>query len=476
MEQTVTRFIDLASDILLAIYLNLDVEDVLSLKQSCRVLHTIGSLDYLWHKLIRTCDLPLDVPLGVDSLTLSGQELQAIVVNALKLDHKWRKPDACIQRAIPIIRSNTSYVDHIYLLPGGRWLVTVTLVGRRTDLTLWYLDNATSPRSIKTVPIHGRVRSCRAYYQPALHKFTIAAAQGTQSIEVYHMLLENLAVVSIESESLVFHCADELSSLGQIDELRIFEDTLGATFLKFAQDTSAVHIYLRNLVTGAAATLGPYQEGDEKPYLFELFRNQYALADFSEQTVSFYDIPPPIISPTLDSESPANSEPNSNHLSEGLLSTRCRLLHNESAYYMISSGSIEHDIPILNIMLLDWPQHNGILERFSPPNHQTRFSGCPTIASQVVSNRGRRLDEVQLGATGRRAVWVDIGDATTLKKWTASRYCRGEELSAGTTVLVPPASGLPFSLEVIRRIAFDEVTCRLCVSLHTGELYLCEFL
>ncbi|KAH7908451.1 hypothetical protein BJ138DRAFT_1012786 [Hygrophoropsis aurantiaca] len=475
------RFVDLPADLLLVFFLELDVEDVLSLKQSCRVLYTLGSLDYLWHNLTRRCNLPLDIPLGTDSSTLSGQELQAIVVKALKLDHNWRKPDACIQRAVPIIRSDSAFIDDMHLLPGGKWLITaqltINLVGRRTDLTLWCLDDITSPRAIKVVPIHGRVRSCRAYYQPALHKFTIAAAlakDGSESIEVYHIMLENPAVVLIQSESLTFHRADEFAFLGNIDELRIFEDMLGATFLKHAQDTTqTVHVYLRNLVTGAAATFRPYQGGYEKPY-FELFRDQYALArrDFSIQTVSFYDIPSYIMS--ANSEPPANPDPN--HMSEGLLSTRCSLPHEESVYYMASSGSVEHGIPILNTMMFNWPPHNGIMDRFSPPNHETRFSGRPIIVSQEFPHRAQMLDQVQLGATGRRAVWIDYGDETILRKWSATRYRRGEGLSAGASVLMPPISGLPFDPKYIQRIAFDEVTCRLCASLPAGELFVCDFL
>ncbi|KAH7907709.1 hypothetical protein BJ138DRAFT_1069887 [Hygrophoropsis aurantiaca] len=468
------RFVDFPADLLLVFFLELDVEDVLSLKQSCRVLYyTIGSLDYLWHNLTRRCNLPLDIPPGIDSSALSGQELQAIVVKALKLDYDWRKPDTRIQRAVPIIRSDDSFIGDMHLLPGGKWLVTaqltVSLVERRTDLTLWCLDDITSPRAIQVVPIHGEVRSCRAYYQPAQHKFTIAAAlakDGSESIEVYHIFLENPAVVSMRSESLMF--------LGNIDAFRIFEDMLGATFLKDAPDTTqTIYVYLRNLVTGAAVTFGPYQggyEGYEKSH-FELFRDQYALArhDFYSHTVSFYDIPPYIIS--ANSEPPANPDPD--HISKGLLSARCSLSHDESIHPIAWSGSVEHGIPIFNTMTFMWLLYTGIIERFSPPNHGTRFSGPPTIVIHTFP-QAQMLDRVQFGATGRRAVWIDRGDAPVLRKWSAARYCRGEKLSAGVSVLMPLVSGLPFDPKDIRLIAFDEATCRLCVSLPSGKVFVCD--
>ncbi|KAH7904039.1 hypothetical protein BJ138DRAFT_1186932 [Hygrophoropsis aurantiaca] len=232
------RFIDLPADPLLAIFLNLDVEDISSLKQSCRVLYAVGSLDYLWHRLVRTCNLPLDIPLGADSATLSGQELQAIVVNALKLDHNWRKPDAYIQRAILIIPdANASPVDSMYLLPGGKWLITTQLIrscdySRHVDLTLWCLGDITGPRSIKTVPIYATATSCRAYYHSVQHEITIAVAlqEGdSEWIEVYHISLDDPAAVT-HSETLEFQPVGEFSSVFNIHNLRIYEDVLGATY------------------------------------------------------------------------------------------------------------------------------------------------------------------------------------------------------------------------------------------------------
>ncbi|KAH7908447.1 hypothetical protein BJ138DRAFT_1091229 [Hygrophoropsis aurantiaca] len=490
------RFVDLPTDLLLAFFLDLDVEDVLSLKQSCRVLYTIGSLDYLWHKLVRRCNLPLNISLGADSSTLSGQELQVIVVKALKLDHNWRNPDAHIQRAIPIMRWDKSYVNNMHLLPGGKWLVATQLTGGfsapHTNLSLWCLDDMTSPCIIKTVRIYGSATSCRAYYQPARHKFTIAVALGrdvSEWIEVYHISLDNPAAAT-HSESLVIPsvASDEpLRYLCNIDNLRICGDLLGATYHEIPdQDyihphqpvVETVHVYLRNLVTGATATFKAC-DGDwhQDRIAFELFRNQYALGyaarhDLSEQIISFYDIPPSIIPENLEPAPNSDSNPSF----EGILSSRCRPPHRGSFSYRASSGSLEHGIPILNTMLFSGSSREVIIDRFSPPDHETRFIGLPTIASQAFPHHGVMGDHKQLGATGRRAVWVDFGAAAILRKWTSSRRRRGEELSAGTSILMPPSSGLPFNSKDICRIAFDEATCRLCIGLLTGELYICDFL
>ncbi|KAH7907203.1 hypothetical protein BJ138DRAFT_1160678 [Hygrophoropsis aurantiaca] len=488
-EQKATQLTDLASDILLVIFLNLDVEDVLALTQSCRVLYAIGSLDYLWHKLVRTCNLPLDIPLGADSATLSGQELQAIVVKALKLDHNWRKPGACIERAIPTIPGDKTPMDSMHLLPGGKWLITTQLVRRYTHqlsrrglyaeivgLTLWCLGDISGPRSIKTIPIYASVTSCRAYYQSAQHKVIIAVAlqepeEDSEWFEVYHISLDDPAVVT-HSEALTFQ--HKFASVFNIDNLRIYEDVLGATFYHQIVDQDHIrhpetgYVYLRNLVTGAAASFELYDKQDGKP-CFELLRDQFALTwkHDSEEFVSFYDVPPSIISANL--ASPAESGPN--HMTEEILSARCRLSHCNAFSYRASSGSVEHGIPIFSTMTFDSPPHNILTEHFSPPNHETRFSDCPNIATHVFPHPTSMIRHLQLGVTGRRAVWVDSGAAVILKKWTSSRYCRGEELSAGTSELI-----LPFYPDDIHQMAFDEGTCRLCVSLCTGELYQCDFL
>jgi hypothetical protein len=58
--------------------------------QICRVLHAFGSTDYIWQQL--KIDLPLNIPPDVDINSLSGVELQQIVIDALRLEHNWRKP------------------------------------------------------------------------------------------------------------------------------------------------------------------------------------------------------------------------------------------------------------------------------------------------------------------------------------------------------------------------------------------------
>ncbi|KAH7906592.1 hypothetical protein BJ138DRAFT_1117429 [Hygrophoropsis aurantiaca] len=433
-----------------------------------------------------------DIPLGVDSLNLSGRQLQAIVVNALKLDHNWRKPDAYIQRAIPLINSgaNTSSVDCMHLLPGGKWLITTHCIyshsRQHAGLILWCLDDMTSPQSIITVPIHGDITSCQAHYQPAQHKFTIAVVlekDDSEWVEFYHISSDNPAVVT-HSESLVMPPAasdEPLPRLCNIDNFRIYGDMLGATYHQLADWQShpeTVNVYLRNLVTGATTTFKAC-EGDWHcdRIAFDLFGDQCALIwdkgrDFSSPVVSFYDIPPSIIS--------ANPEPTANgnldHMHEGILSGQCRLPHSGWFHSWSSSGSLEHGVHILNTMTFSGAPFGVIMDCFSPPDHETRLIGCPTIVSQMFPRHAALGNLRILGAMGRRAVWVDIEDGIIFKKWSASRYCRGEELSAGVSVLRLPTTMPPFDKQDIYWIAFDEATCRLCICFRTGEIYVCDFL
>ena len=84
---------------------------------------------------------------------------------------------------------------------------------------------------------------------------------------------------------------------------------------------------------------------------------------------------------------------------------------------------------------------------------------------------------VGIGATGRRAVWMENSLETT-----RSRLMKMElgETSDGTLeafrgVLLPSDPPLPFSMDACHMLAFDEATCRLCLGLWDGSLHVVDF-
>jgi hypothetical protein len=88
---------------------------------------------------------------------------------------------------------------------------------------------------------------------------------------------------------------------------------------------------------------------------------------------------------------------------------------------------------------------------------------------------GASAEIVCLGETGQRAVWLErrwASDEYTLMKAAFSPV--GDE-----PVIVQPLFArnlaLPFELHTCRSLAFEEATGRVCLALHTGELYILQF-
>lgn len=111
------------------------------------MLYTLGSSDYLWHKIVPTIRIPLEIPADVDPKSLSGAELQKIVIRAIRLERNWRKPTSRITRVTPILQeTNGVPIDKMRLLPGARWLVTAQrnrpLWRLSTTISLWCLEDA----------------------------------------------------------------------------------------------------------------------------------------------------------------------------------------------------------------------------------------------------------------------------------------------------------------------------------------------
>ncbi len=85
---------------------------------------------------------------------------------------------------------------------------------------------------------------------------------------------------------------------------------------------------------------------------------------------------------------------------------------------------------------------------------------------------------VGIGASGRRAVWMEHSLETTrsriMKLEVEKTESGGLELYHGE--LLPPDSPLPFSTDACHMFAFDEATCRLCLGLWDGSLYIVDFM
>lgn len=95
------------------------------------------------------------------------------------------------------------------------------------------------------------------------------------------------------------------------------------------------------------------------------------------------------------------------------------------------------------------------------------------VHSYHFSAQDASLSLPQIGATGRRAVWLEHNWEEQQKR--IMRYERSES-SESVSELISNYPDLPFVPNACSSLAFDEVSGRLCVSLMNGELYLLDFL
>lgn len=131
--------------------------------QTCRVLYALGSSDYLWHRIVPTIRIPLEIPADVDPNSLSGAEIQQIVIKAIKLERNWRKPTSRITRVTPVLQETRGVpIDEMRMLPGACWLVTAQrnrpLWRFSTTISLWSLEDVDAIHRSSQIEIAGTYR------------------------------------------------------------------------------------------------------------------------------------------------------------------------------------------------------------------------------------------------------------------------------------------------------------------------------
>ena len=146
----------------------------------------------MWHTLLFDWDIPLDIPgpLNTSLAALSSDLLRLAAVKSLKLDNRWRNPRREMRHAQRIISQNSSFVDGMRFLPGGRWLVTLQYEQTaRTHVILWSIAGVNDYSSIFKVTVVSRVRFLHAHHNHELEQITvgIAFARGTtEQVPVAH--------------------------------------------------------------------------------------------------------------------------------------------------------------------------------------------------------------------------------------------------------------------------------------------------
>ncbi|KAF9777499.1 hypothetical protein BJ322DRAFT_1015641, partial [Thelephora terrestris] len=474
-------------DVLLEVFLRCNVLDILSLKQTCRMLYALGSSDYLWHRIVPTIRIPLEIPADVDSNSLSGAELQRIVIKAIRLEHNWRKPTSRITRMTPVLQEPGGVpIDEMRLLPGARWLVTAQrnrpLWRLSTTISLWCLEDVDAIYRSAQMEITGTYRDLAIVSHPDCSWVSLAIGMcigDHEVIQVHKLPMLGRLDFTHVPQSPIKSIPRPRDLPGVIHEVSIHGDIVAASFV-VADDALNHHhqLLLINYATGVQQMVDPKFVERFTNFSIRLAHGQIILVGILNQSFAMriYGLPDTIF--------PGNTTcPESQGEGLGPIAFSFNVIPTPSLSLPDFAISDSINIPRfgrcsrLSMVSFDVRGSHiggGNLVHFCTEN--LNGGGQPPSQPQVIEPRkfvvpgSTSIEFVKIGTRGHRAVWLE-------HDWESQRF-RLMKLSApvaSSGVLLPPDPELPFSPRECQSLAFDEVTGRVCLGLYTGSLYILDF-
>ncbi|KAH0585122.1 hypothetical protein H2248_008381 [Termitomyces sp. 'cryptogamus'] len=242
-------FLKLPVDIILKIISLLSIEDILSLKQTCRVLHALGCLDVVWHQI--TVDIPLDLPFNKDIKTLTSSEIQAIVIKALRLEHNWcgypGRPRQLLQIQRDVI---VHQMQHLR----SQWLVTLTRSQLAFQLSIISMKD----------DFCYRIADCHAAAMSFFAVLQSESAGMIVTIEYDGMQTEHLNIYSFTlphkqgdcCSTRLIHSIVRHTSEGTFSDIQICGDIVVASIARFMDLISppSYELFFINIVTNVRWT------------------------------------------------------------------------------------------------------------------------------------------------------------------------------------------------------------------------------
>ncbi|EJF64937.1 hypothetical protein DICSQDRAFT_80777 [Dichomitus squalens LYAD-421 SS1] len=509
-------FIHLPEDVWLDVFRYLEVQDVLTLRKTCRTLHILGGNDYVWHRLIAEFPLPIDVPFDTRPTALPADELQRLAIKAIRLDANWRSPKTRVKRTRALLNDKSGqYVDHMQFLPGGKWLWTAQRTLKReatyTRMNLWSLDDVDNARRVWSAEVSGIYRSCTVVQTGEddfatlvagvcdqrevieIHKISLEDSPTNFQYGLYHPnypLYQPPAPVKSRQLQVVPHPrAPHLRPI--ISEIAGHGGVLIVTV--FALDTGggagSLQIMFVNPETGATKWIDP---SFAQPFSFLWVRvwgeYLFLIGQVDEDfVVRAYRMPQPF--PGSPSRTPRASPPRTTTpLQEA----------EEDEYAYTDLGPVvaqfvgptpmavpRHHIPHVSFAVAE-PSLSAIMFYHSSQPHRAQLlrfsfdvSGEGVTLSDMSSKDFHIGDEsspqlAQVGALGFRAVWLEHNWETQQNRVMKLAF-DPHTGAAKVGMLIPPDPELPFTPNMCHSLAFDEVTGRLCLAMYDGNVYLLDF-
>lgn len=229
-------------------------------QQTCRVLHEFTLNDYVWHRLADESDLPLDIEPYVDRKNLPGRTLKAIITNALRVDHNWRRPNSRINK-LTRLDSDNIIVRQMQFI-GSQWLLVLRRSASAAPLSVWRVDGTQAYRAaLLDIPVLSVPLKFSATMQRGSKEALIAVISSTKSgtlLSAYSVPLKSEIDDAFALPSPVAPFAIYPDSKGRFYEVHVCGIIIAvAIFFNGVLDPSAYRILFINSVTGVQSLVDP---------------------------------------------------------------------------------------------------------------------------------------------------------------------------------------------------------------------------
>ncbi|CAL1716715.1 unnamed protein product [Somion occarium] len=487
------RIADLPEDILLNIAQFLSVQDILALKQTCRVLHAFGSTDYLWHRLIERFDLPIGIPSDVPIHALSSDELQRQTIKAIKLELNWRRAVPSIKQSRMILGPNREPFAHMELLREGNWLLTAQRYHRllmtrfTTRMSVWSLKDVHQPYRVFSVEISGTYRSSTMalHHSSSFATLIVAFNEEDQELQEIHTfpLRGDSYSKAVTSPSVLKRLKlppYTVPGYRVIQDVVLADGIIATTVAIFGdQGGVSFHILLASASKGLSQWVDPQFSQDLGSLKVRMHDKQiFILGQKSNTTiVRVYKLPQYVLG--WDSATTLNDATSlvdlgsvvseySYSLPKGMISMTDEL--HVPRQFRLTIPIVMFDIAGA-VIRGTREQSSGCAISFPYGRHGSNeevtctLLPCPDATSQQLG---------QIGATGHRMVWLEH-DLETGRNRVMKFSMATERRKSIHGVLLPTQPHLPFALDACNALAFDEVSGRLCLAFYDGSLHVLDF-
>ncbi|KAF9267784.1 hypothetical protein L218DRAFT_1073872 [Marasmius fiardii PR-910] len=467
--RTPPHILRLPTDALILILRELSISSLLSVQQTCRVLHALcSSDDYIWHTI--NLDLPLNVAPHVSPQSLPGSELRQLAVNALRIDHNWGRRHTVLRRIQHV--HHGGIISEMRLL-SSEWLVTLsrTSTGGASVLSVWNIRQSSSTNRVQAVVLEAlhspKLATC---FQNAGTELLVAvyfcSASRRELLRVYNFPLAKSGADGLPDSRYLVSQLSGKNIQGTAFEAHIFQSIVAVGLAQFDNgfDPPRYRILLADINTGFYYLAHIHGSEELSQMHFRLFPGLLFVTGIHQGNLVFlkYDITHLAFT---SSEDVQLGPPIEEFISP------VKITSSPGFDYTLSAENFSRSLTSMTALTYhQTPTFRHIITFPLKRTHQR-----DVLAHTLPSTSASAIDIICVGHSGQRAVWLERRwdtDAFVLMKGS---FPSGSDRKPSVSTLVPPHTALPFEFHACQSLAFDEATGRVCVGLHTGDLYLLDF-